>query len=233
MAKAHLMDEEKVAAHALVSIAAPFIIKQDRDGLAEKLRESWSPDCLRLLLTSPDLEVVKTAAHCLGLVGDMDDSPALTDLLGHEHPLVVDMAEDALWSIWFRAGGPIGQAVLYRIARSIREGDTKNSATMLTELIKSSPSFAEAHHQRGQAHYLLAEYTSTLRDARRAAELNPCHFASFALMGHAQSGLGRYEEALKAYREALRIYPRMAGIRDSIQQVRSRLNVFGAATAPA
>lgn len=226
------MDEQQAAAHCLIKLARPFIIKQDRDGLVEKLREAWSADCLKLFLTSPDIEVVKTAAYCLGLIGTMDDSEALIELLGDDQPLIADTAEDALWSIWFRAGGPIAQAVLYRISRSIDDGEADSAAPMLTELIRSYPNFAEAHHQRGQAHYLNGEYPSALRDARRATELNPCHFAAFALLGHAHSGLGRYDDALHAYREALRIYPRMAGVRDSLQQVRSRISPTGGAPVP-
>jgi tetratricopeptide (TPR) repeat protein len=221
--KAHIMDEQQAAAHSLIKLARPFIVRQDRDGLAAKLRESWSADCLTLFLSSPNVEVVKTAAYCLGLIGCMDDSPALVELLGDDQPLISDTAEDALWSIWFRAGGPIGQAVLYRIARSIEQGETGTAAPMLTELIRSYPNFAEAHHQRAQAHYLNAEYPSALRDARRATDLNPSHFAAFSLLGHCHSVLGRYDDALHAYREALRIHPRMAGVRDSIQQVRSRI----------
>jgi len=226
------MDETQVAAQSLIALAAPFIKREDRDGLAEKLRESWTADCLKLLLNSPDVETARTAAYCLGLIGKMPDSASLVDLLGHEELLIVDRAEDALWSIWFRAGGPIAQAVLYRIARSLREGETRTSSALLTELIKSYPTFAEAHHQRGQAHYLMSEYSAALRDARRATELNPLHFAAFALLGHAQSSLGRYEESLMAYREALRIYPRMPGVRESIQHVRNRLAAIGRTAAP-
>src|SRR5262249_28574306 len=106
------MDEQQAAAHSLIRLARPFIISQDRDGLAEKLGHVWSADCLKLFLNSLDVDVVKTAAYCLGLIGTMSDSPALVELLGDGQPLIADTAEDALWSIWFRAGGPIAQTVL-------------------------------------------------------------------------------------------------------------------------
>jgi tetratricopeptide (TPR) repeat protein len=153
----------------------------------------------------------------------MSAGPALAGLLGHDNLLIVDAAENALWAIWFREGGPVARAVLYRIDQGIQTQRTENVTAMITELIRAYPAFAEAYHQRAQAHYLDSEFSSALRDARRAHELNPLHFAALALTGHCLALLGRYQDALKTYREVLKIYPKMAGIRESMRAIRSRL----------
>ncbi len=217
------MDEQRFAGQRLLQLVGPFLERQDRAGLAAALEGGWSPECLALLLEDPDWSVVRAAAVCLGLVGEAEAGPALAKLLAYDDPVVVEAAEDALWRIWFRAAGPLPQAVLSRIAKSIREGETENVAPMLTELIRSHPTFAEAHHQRSQAHYLRGAYDETLRDARRAFELNPLHFGALANMAHSYAALGHYAEALKAYREVLALHPHMPGIRSSIRQVRERL----------
>lgn len=214
------MDEQRYAGLRLVQLASPFLERKDRAGLAEALEGTWSSECLALLLSDGDSAVVRAAAICLGLVGEMEDGPALAKLLQHADAVIVEVAEDALWSIWFRAGGSLGQAVLSKIAQAIREEQTENVVGMLTALIGAQKDYAEAYHQRSQAHYLRGAYDEGLRDARRAVELNPLHFGALANLAHCLAALGRYPEALEGYRQVLSLHPRMPGISSSIRQIR-------------
>lgn len=216
------MDEQRFAGQRLVQLVTPFLERQDRAGLAVALEGGWSPECLALLLEDEDWTVVRAAAVCLGLVGVMESGRALAKLLGHEDPVIVEAAEDALWSIWFRAEGLLPQEVLSRIARSIDAGETENVVPMLTALIHSKKDFAEAYHQRSQAHYLRGAYDESLRDARRAFDLNPLHFGALANMAHSYAAMGRFAEALKTYRKVHALHPHLAGIRTSIRQIRER-----------
>ncbi|MBN2562520.1 MAG: tetratricopeptide repeat protein [Phycisphaerae bacterium] len=223
-----LMDGQYVAGRRLVDMARPYLDEGDRDGLARRLKTDWSPDCLTLLLSSDDVEVVEIAVTGLGLIGDMVVCPVVAKLLHHENPSVVASAEDALWSIWFRVGGALGQAVLCRIAESIQSGESENVVAMLTEVIRVQPSYAEAYHQRSQAYYLDNAFDHALRDARRAFELNPWHFGALANQAHALAALGHLREALQAYRKVLQLHPQMPGIRLSIRHLRDRLALVGA-----
>ena len=119
--------------------------------LAQSLNAEWSSDCLGLLLACDDAEVAEAAALSQGLIGSMADVPALARCLHHEDARVAGAAEQAMWSIFFRAGGDLAQSVLTRIAGSIDKGDTENAVPLLTELIRTHPAYAEAHHQRAQA----------------------------------------------------------------------------------
>lgn len=217
------MDEQNAAAKRLLDLARPYLDRGDRDGLAVQLREHWSPDCLKLLLDEKNERVVEVAASCLGLVGDMSAAPSLAYLLHHDSPAVIEAAEDALWHLFFRDGGPLGQAVLFRIATSIKRKQSDNATALLTELIRAHPTYAEAYHQRSCAEFLIGEYTSALRDARRACELNPLHFGAWTMVGNALAALGRYADSLEAYREALRIHPNMACVRATMNEVREKL----------
>jgi len=217
------MDERRIAGKRLTELSRPYLDVGDRDGLGVRLAEEWSPEPLALLLECDDTEVVEVAAVCLGLIGEMAACPSLARALHHDHAPVVEVAENALWSIWFRAGGRMGQAVLSRIARAITAHETENVVPMLTELVLAQPTYAEVFHQRSQAYYLLDSYDKALRDARRTCELNPWHFGALANQANALVGLGRLQEALKTYRAVLQLHPRMHGIRDAIRHLRQLL----------
>lgn len=217
------MDEQIAAGRRLAELARPYIDSGDKDGLAQRLEADWSAECLALLLDDVDSGVVESAAIGLGLIGDMSHCPRLAELLHHEGQVVVLAAEDALWSIWFRVGGPVGRAALLKIAESIKAGATENVVPMLSELLRTLPTYAEAYHQRSQAYYLEGAYALVLRDARRAFELNPWHFAALANQAHSLAALGRMQEALRVYRQVVQLHPRMPGVRESIRRLRERL----------
>jgi len=193
-----------------------------RDDLAASLADQWSPECLARLLDSPERRVVCAAAQAIGLIGRLSDQERLAALLHHADPSVAQSAEDAMWSLWFRDGGPIACAVLTRLARSVDRGDTENVIPLLNDLIRTHPTFAEAFHQRSQVYYLDGAHEESLRDARRAVALNPLHFAALATLGHCHAALGRFSEAIRIYDQVLRIHPAMSGIRQTLQAVRGQ-----------
>ena len=117
------MDEQQVAGKRLVELARPYLERGDRDGLARRLAADWSPDCLVLLLGIEDEQAVEVAAVGLGLIGNMAACPSVAQLLHHQRPSIVEAAEEALWSIWLLAGGPIAQAVLSRFDDRSRHYD--------------------------------------------------------------------------------------------------------------
>ncbi len=219
------MDEQRAAGRYLFDLAQPYLQSGDKDGLAQRLSGAWSGECLRVLLEDDDTEVARTAAICLGLIGDQDSGQAIAKLLHHDTPSVVDAAEEALWSIWFQQSGPMAQAVLTRIAEAIRTHETECVVPLLTELIRSYPDYAEAYHQRSQAYFLEDAFQSAMRDARRAFNLNPLHFAALANQAHIHVALGQHQEALRRYRQVLRIHPHFEGIRDAIHQLREHLTL--------
>lgn len=214
------MDQANLVGRRLVDLVRREASAPTR--LAATLNEHWSADCLRLQLASGECDVVEAAAQALGLIGSMADVPALAKCLHHEEVAVSHVAEEAMWSIFFRAGGDLAQAVLSRIAASIGRGDTENVIPLLTELIRTHPAYAEAYHQRAQAHYLADRYDPALRDAMRAVRLNPHHFEAVALQGHCLGALGRWADAVQCYQAGLRINPRMTGVRRAMRGIRNR-----------
>lgn len=217
------MDEQQIAGRKLLDLALPCLKRGDLSALAEALQEEWNAECLALLLDADDPELLRVAAVCIGLIGDMSACRFLMPLLHHPEIPVVCAAEDALWSIWFRAGDPLARRVLSKIAEHIRQEDTENVVAMLTDLIRTHPTYAEAFHQRSQALYMENDIDAALRDARRAFQLNPYHFGALANVANCYTALGRYAEALATYEEVLKIYPLMPGVHSVVKQLSRRL----------
>jgi len=207
----------------LVGMAVRYLQDCDEVGLLSELRAHWTLEELVSLLHSSSDDMVKVAATCLGMVGSYGCCPALAATLHHPDSVVVSVAELALWQIWFRSGPPDACGELHHAARLMAEDRYDAAVAALDGVIAAAPEYAEAYNQRAIAGYLDERFPQAAADCRQAVRLNPTHFAALAGLGHCFAQLGRYRDALGAYRGALRIHPRMAGVRQSIRQIRSVL----------
>ncbi|MCK6455089.1 MAG: tetratricopeptide repeat protein [Phycisphaerae bacterium] len=217
------MDGSVHVAARLTELAQPFMARNDWQGFAVALNGRFSADCLELLLNHADPAVARLAATACGLVGTIRQSEALARLLHHDSPGVAGAAEDALWSLWFRAGGSDSLRIIRKAQNLIDERMARRAIPLLDSLIAGQPNFAEAYHQRSIAHFLLGEYESSRRDAERATRLNRWHFAAWACQGNCHAEADRLEEALECFREAMRIHPRLDAVRESVREIRALL----------
>ncbi len=208
----------------LVEFARPFLEEQDGVGLAAATPRYWPTETLVQILRCDEPDTVKVAATCLGLIGTMDVCKLLAGALHHEDPIVVATVEDALWCIWFRAGGELASKRLREASNKVEASCLDQALAMLTALIADYPQFAEAHNQRAIAYYLSEQFAKSISDCQRTLALNPVHFGAMAGIGHCQANLGRYREALECYYAALRIHPRLEGMRRSIRHLRRILD---------
>src|SRR5437867_1289050 len=97
----------------------PLLEHQDLNGLLSLLYSRWNCDQLRTLLHSDHLDAKKVALLAVGLVGTPRSVPELAVELRHPDPMVNEMAEHALWSVWFRSGTPQANHELARGAQAI------------------------------------------------------------------------------------------------------------------
>jgi|CXWL01.1.fsa_nt_gi tetratricopeptide (TPR) repeat protein len=227
------MSDGTVVGWRLVKLVGEYSSPLDRDGLATRLHQEWSPDCLALLLAEHEPRIVEAAARALGLVGDESNAAALADLLHHDDVDVISAAEEGLQYIAFRSAGELPQKVLMRLISSIKEEDSDSAITLLTELIRSHPTYAEAYHQRSHAYCMQSDYERALKDARRCVELSPYHFNALAIQGHCLAAMHRHGEALKVYRQVHQMHPTMTGIDECIDHARRHISWAGHAHVPA
>jgi len=197
----------------------PLIERQDTDTLIACLARSWPRDRLTALLNCRHEDAAKTALVCLSLVGRMADCPAIAGILHHEDDAAASFAEYALWSIWFRAGGPRAHVALNGAVQLISQERHTAAAERLTELVTRWPEFAEPYNQRAIVRLLQDHYAQAIEDGRQVLQLNPYHFGAMAGLGHSYAAQGRFPQAIHMYHAALQVHPRMKGIPELIQQI--------------
>ncbi|MFQ5807237.1 MAG: tetratricopeptide repeat protein [Phycisphaerae bacterium] len=206
----------------LVTIDPP-LVGGDLSVVLARLRANWPPGRLVELLTSPLASVVKTAATCLGLTGTMEHCGPLVSLLGHADEEVAAAAEDALWSIWMRAGSENANRQLKAAVERMRKGRIEAALDLLHDLTAAENPSAEAHHQQAIALHSLERYEEAEAAYQEALALNPYHFAAVAGLGHICGQRRDLTGALRYYRRALRIHPRLKEIREVVPQLEAAI----------
>lgn len=214
----------------LVQGVQPFMASKDVCALAGFLQGAgWDEASLISLLTCTDLTVIRAAAWTLAHVGTMQSNLPLAGVLHNDDSATVDLAENALWSVWLRAASV---DIHKRLCGAIRLAEQDCCDRALAEMdwiIRTRPDYAEAYHQRGIARFLQSDYNGAVHEYQQAIDRNPIHFGAWAGVGHCYAAQGRYRDALNVYRRVLGIHPRMEGIRTAIGQIK-RMVGYGALT---
>ena len=179
---------------------------------------------LQRLAESPSGQTRRAALLALHLVGTMASNEAVAAHLRDEDGQVRQMAADALWAIWFRAGSEENNKELQR---ALQQQDPKQGLSVLSALIRKAPGFAEAYNQRAILYFQAQEYDKCAADCRKVLELNKQHFGAAAGLARCYLRLRLPEPALKAFRTAYRINPNLEGIQDAIRDLESVLGDDG------
>src|SRR5690349_11028279 len=205
-----------------VRAVQPVIAAKDPQCLLAYLKSRWTGPQIISLLKSNHEDARKVAALCLSLVGTNCCVGEISKLLRDPDPMVNNLAEHALWNIWFRAGTPEANHQLARGAQALGRRDFQHAITHFDRAIQLFPEFAEAFNQRALATHLLEEFEDSLKDCQQAVKLMPCHFGAWAGMGHNYAHLGDVRRAIEAYEQALEINPHMQVVREGIAELRTR-----------
>lgn len=217
------MDEQTVDGAAFLEAVRPALERRDAEAIAEQVRGRWSTADLCELLRSGALDERKVVCLTLGLVGETDCCGCLAHALHDEDGMVSEIAEHALWSIWFRSAPPESAEDFKRGVERIQANEFAQAIPPLTRAIAAAPTFAEAHNQRGIAYFLMEDWPMSLADCEQAAELMPVHFGAHAGAGHCHAQLGHLAEAAQSYRQALAINPRMPAVAGALERLEARV----------
>lgn len=178
------------------------------------------------LLDAPHADVRKMAALALGLVGETSCVTALAACLRDTDPVVNQMAEHALWTLWFRAGRADAHQRVLEGTRYMNARQFESAEECFSTAIEFDPTYAEAYNQRSLARYLMDNYRLSVEDAQKTVQLMPMHFGAWSGMGHCHAHLGRPAKALECYHRALAINPYLTCIQQIVEELE------GAATLP-
>ncbi|MCG3138321.1 MAG: hypothetical protein HJJLKODD_02183 [Phycisphaerae bacterium] len=198
-------------------LARIYLYTYNEAGFINYLKHQWTTDELVQLLESDDHDLIKLAALALGLVGKIEHSAQLVKALQSDDSTICAVAEFSLWSIWYRAAGTDAELQL----RSVHHQTYETGRALVEQLQVAYPDWSEVYHQSGILHFKAHQFVSALDDFRTALLLNEYHFGVLAAIGHVHTQLGMYSQAEDYYRQALQIHPRMSGVRQTLQAVRS------------
>lgn len=211
--------------------ARVILESKDHHAFVHFLEKYWPAKQLRELLTCGYDDAVNIALVGLSLIGEMSDSIAIAPLLHDDDGETASFAEHALWSIWFRAGGPKAHDELVNAVRLIGENQLDLASACLTSTLGSASDFAEGYHQLAMIEFLRGDYVQAITHCRAALVLNPWHFGAMAGLGHCHAAMSQFEMARCAYQRALELNPRLEGVRQALRQLRDAAPLNNASIA--
>ncbi len=144
-----------------------LVSDQDLPAFRDRVAARYGEETLcRLLADSPGVATRRAAAAALGTVGGFHRSnPALGRALGDADPGVRQLAEDALWSVWFRADTPENNQTLQTVIKLSGRREMKQAEALATHLISVAPAFAEAYNQRAIIYFAQGRYAESAATA--------------------------------------------------------------------
>jgi tetratricopeptide (TPR) repeat protein len=203
---------EPIDKAAFMAVVAPALNVACAEQLATQVEQRWRAEQLCSLLSDESAEVRRVACVVLGLTGRLPQARCLAAALRDEDPKVNTLAEQALWSIFFRSGRDEAMEPFKAGLLALEMESPAAAVEHFGQAHEIDGEFAEALNQRAIAWYMMERYEESLADCRRTVEMLPIHFGALAGMGHCHAQQGNLKQAAAAYRQALAVNPSMDGI---------------------
>src|SRR4051794_25324913 len=136
------------AGSLLVDYYSKFLRDHDVDDFRQQVSSRYTEGTLARLVESGSPEARRAAVLALGLFGTFESNAAVARALRDSDSTVRNLADNALWAIWFRADTPENNATLVQVRLLIRHERLEDAVKLATRLIARAPNFAEAYNQR-------------------------------------------------------------------------------------
>lgn len=133
----------------------------------------------------------------------------LFDRLGHSGVIEGEMIESAIWDEWMNHSDPFAQQLLITATEAIVMENYDEAESVLDELVKQKPEFAEAWNKRATLYYLLQRDEESLADLTHVLSLEPRHFGAMCHFAQICLTKGDAETALYALDTALKVNPHL------------------------
>ena len=178
-----------------------------------------------LLLWAPLPALAQASSSTTVEVAPIDPEVArqqkLDSLLGKLHNssphMDVSRIEQEIWEIWSRNSSPTAEVLLRQSSVAISAGDLDPAEQMLSQLIETYPTFAEAWNRRASLYYVLKRYDAAMIDIEKAISLEPRNFGALIGKGMILLAQNKSDEAVAALKEALAINPHLQAVKDEIK----------------
>ena len=134
----------------------------------------------------------------------------------------VSRIEQEVWEIWSHNASPTAAVLLLQSSDAISAGDLDPAEQMLSQLVETYPTFAEAWNRRASLYYVLKRYDAAMIDIDKALELEPRNFGAWVGKGMILHAQNKSDEALAALKEALAINPHLQAVKDEIKLIENQ-----------
>lgn len=131
----------------------------------------------------------------------------LLQALKNSDETVRNQATGELWHMWFHQKGVQSAKRLIESQTLVEAERNDEAKTILDELIRIQPDFAEAWNRRAVLNYMLGKYSDAIHDCEKTLELIPYHFGALHGLGLCHASVGNYLEAIQCFRRTLDIQP--------------------------
>jgi tetratricopeptide (TPR) repeat protein len=200
----------------LVGYYETYLRDHDIDSFRLRVSGRYTEGTLMRLVDSDDTTARRAAVLSLGLIGTFECNAAVARGLGDADATVRDLADNALWAIWFRADTPENNAMLEQVRLLIRHERLEEAVALSTRLIERAPQFAEAYNQRAIAHFYLRHFKESADDCKRVLERNAVHIGALSGLAQCQLQLDQRGEAIKTLHRVLRLKPYSTDLREFV-----------------
>ncbi|WP_052695244.1 tetratricopeptide repeat protein [Hymenobacter sp. AT01-02] len=95
-------------------------------------------------------------------------------------PAEIEALQEGIWQIWLTTGHPLLDKHLEAGMRYLSAEDYTLAIREFTELIETSPDYAEGWNKRATAYYLRGEYRASLLDIQQTLRREPRHFGALS-----------------------------------------------------
>jgi tetratricopeptide (TPR) repeat protein len=219
-------------AHAgflLVEYFGRLVDDHDLEAFRARVAARYTAGTLgRILSSSSHVTARRGAVLALGFLGSFEESNAdLGRALRDSDTGVRNMAEEALWAVWFRADAPENNRVLEQVRILIGRQQFGQAIDLATRLILVAPTFAEAYNQRAIAYFFQNRFAESAGDCERVLRRNPWHFGAMSGLAQCQLGMNHPRDALKTLRKALKLQPYSEALKESIRALEAETGPDG------
>ena len=218
-----MYDAYPIDPRRFVQTISPLLARRDVRATIGTIHRNWTMSQVVDLLEGDDVDAQKVAALALSLIGTECCLADLARQLRHPDRMVGQMAEHAMWAIWFRSGNEEAQGLFSQASAAFGARDLDRAIRLFGRSIAADPTFAEAYNQRAMVFYLQEEFAESLKDCRITTELMPLHFGAWAGAGHCHACLGHTRQAIDCYLKAKAINPHLECVDDLIAELREAL----------
>ncbi len=200
-----------------------YIENQNTASFIKQVGQRYTIATLERLLERGTRRARRAAVLAIGYLGDYDANTMVGRALTDHDRTVRMLAENAIRSLWCRAGTTSQRKLLGIIIRMNSSQQFDQAIESSTRLVDIAPWIAEAWNQRAISFFSTNRFADAVRDCHQTLEINPYHFGAATGMGYCYLRLEDASSALECFRRALRLNPGLEAVRAQLVQIQRSL----------